>query len=301
MSAPCIIFFDELDALAPRRGGSDGGGSHYAERLVNQLLTEMDGLDERRAVFVIGATNRPDTIDSALMRPGRLDKSLYVRLPDAAGRLAILEKHTRSTPLDVAGSAGSGSGSVSGSGGGQITDVKSFLRAIASHSACEGFSGADMANLVREAAMSALREAQDRKRAAEIAAISAGGAAAGSQSTDLKSALHTASHPGITKYDKTSKRSAPIDVRVGFRHFEAAFSRARPSVTEKQRREYDLMAKRLGSARAMPTATPATATTDATDTTPPTTAPTNPTTASAASAAATAAPVPASSLKPAKK
>lgn len=87
-AAPCVLFFDEMDALAPRRGGESNQSS---ERLVNQLLTEMDGVDQRASVFLIAATNRPDIIDPALLRPGRLDKILYVPLPDAPGRISILQ------------------------------------------------------------------------------------------------------------------------------------------------------------------------------------------------------------------
>jgi ribosome biogenesis ATPase len=87
-SAPCVVFFDELDALAPRRGagGADGGGGGVSERVVNQLLTEMDGLDARRDVFVLAATNRPDIIDPAMLRPGRLEKLVYVPRPAPANR-----------------------------------------------------------------------------------------------------------------------------------------------------------------------------------------------------------------------
>lgn len=95
-SAPCIIFFDELDSLCPKRGSENNSSS---ERVVNQLLTEMDGLDERRDVFVIAATNRPDIIDPAMLRPGRLDKLLYVPLPTAEDRLQILQTLTRSLPM----------------------------------------------------------------------------------------------------------------------------------------------------------------------------------------------------------
>jgi ribosome biogenesis ATPase len=86
-SAPCVIFFDELDSLCPKRGSENNSSS---ERVVNQLLTEMDGLEERRGVFVIAATNRPDIIDPAMLRPGRLDKLLYVPLPTKEDRLQIL-------------------------------------------------------------------------------------------------------------------------------------------------------------------------------------------------------------------
>jgi ribosome biogenesis ATPase len=87
-AAPCVLFFDEMDALAPSRGSDSGNAS--AERVVNQLLTEMDGIDGRQSVYIIGATNRPEIIDSALLRPGRLDKLLYVPLPPPEGRAAIL-------------------------------------------------------------------------------------------------------------------------------------------------------------------------------------------------------------------
>ena len=85
-SAPCIIFFDELDALCPKRSGSDGG-NQVTERVVNALLAEMDGVDQRRSVYVIAATNRPDIIDPAMLRGGRLDKLLYVPLPSPQERL----------------------------------------------------------------------------------------------------------------------------------------------------------------------------------------------------------------------
>lgn len=137
-SSPCVVFFDELDALAPRRSGGAGseGGNGVSERVVNQLLTEMDGLDARRNVFVIAATNRPDIIDPAMLRPGRLDKLLYVALPVASDRLSILTTLTKKSRLDA---------SVS-------------LSAIAHDPRCEGFSGADLSALVREAGIAALRE-----------------------------------------------------------------------------------------------------------------------------------------------
>ena len=148
-SAPCVIFFDELDALAPRRalgnfhgGGGDGsaddvGHAGASERVVNQLLTELDGMDARRHVFVVAATNRPDLIDSAMLRPGRFDKLLYVALPSEAGRQAILRTAMRGTPHG--------------------TDVD--VPGIAAQT--PGFSGADLASLVREAAMQAMRADSD--------------------------------------------------------------------------------------------------------------------------------------------
>ena len=96
MSSPCIIFFDELDALCPKRGSESNS---VTERVVNQLLTELDGLEERRNVFVIAATNRPDIIDSAMLRPGRLDKLLYVPLPNKEDRFSILQTQSKGRPI----------------------------------------------------------------------------------------------------------------------------------------------------------------------------------------------------------
>eukprot|EP01028_Stygiella_incarcerata_P011273 TRINITY_DN62966_c0_g1_i1.p1 TRINITY_DN62966_c0_g1~~TRINITY_DN62966_c0_g1_i1.p1 ORF type:complete len:811 (+),score=235.49 TRINITY_DN62966_c0_g1_i1:154-2586(+) len=133
-SSPCIIFFDEMDSLCPKRGSDTGGGS--TERVVNQLLTELDGLEARQSVFVIAATNRPDIIDPAMLRPGRLDKILYVPLPTPENRVSILETISRKIPLD-----------------GEID-----LREIGMRSECEGFSGADLVALLREASVAALKE-----------------------------------------------------------------------------------------------------------------------------------------------
>merc|ERR1711937_213116 len=91
-SSPCVIFFDELDALVPKRSSD---GSNASERVVNQMLTELDGMTKRAQVFVIAATNRPDIIDPAMLRPGRLDRLLYVPLPSEQGRLEILQSHTK--------------------------------------------------------------------------------------------------------------------------------------------------------------------------------------------------------------
>lgn len=93
-SAPCVIFFDEFDALCPKRS-SAAGDSQAGSRVVNQLLTEMDGVEERKGVFIMAASNRPDMIDPAVLRPGRLDKILYVGLPAKQDRLEILEAQTK--------------------------------------------------------------------------------------------------------------------------------------------------------------------------------------------------------------
>ena len=133
-AAPCIIFFDEVDAIAPRRGGSFGGDSHVTERLISQLLTELDGLEILTNVVVIAATNRPDIIDPALLRPGRFDRLLYVPPPDRDSRLQIIKIHTKKKPL--------------------ADDVDTNQLA----GATEGYTGADIASLSSAAVMLALRE-----------------------------------------------------------------------------------------------------------------------------------------------
>src|SRR5215211_3485557 len=98
-AAPCVIFFDEIDAIAPRRSGTNGGDSHVTERLVSQMLTEMDGLEDLKGVVIIGATNRPDIIDEALLRPGRFDRLLEMPIPDKDARKQILQIHLKKKPL----------------------------------------------------------------------------------------------------------------------------------------------------------------------------------------------------------
>ncbi len=93
-ATPCVIFFDELDAIAPRRGGSDGDG-HVTEHVISQMLTELDGLEDLKGVVVIGATNRPDIIDEALLRHGRFDRILEVQAPDKEARKHIFQIHTK--------------------------------------------------------------------------------------------------------------------------------------------------------------------------------------------------------------
>ncbi|MDQ2684586.1 MAG: AAA family ATPase, partial [Thermoproteota archaeon] len=132
-AAPCIIFFDELDAIAPTRGG-DHGDSHVTERVISQFLTEMDGLEILTNVVVIGATNRPDIIDPALLRPGRFDRILYVPPPDTDSRLQILKIHTKKKPLS--------------------DDVN--IKDLADKTS--GYTGADLASLSSAAVMLALRE-----------------------------------------------------------------------------------------------------------------------------------------------
>src|SRR5918992_233745 len=133
-AAPCIIFFDEIDAIAPRRGGSFGGDSHVTERLISQLLTELDGLEILTNVVVIAATNRPDIIDPALLRPGRFDRLLYVPPPDRDSRLQIIKIHTKKKPLA------------------EDVDIEKLADLT------DGYTRADIASLSSAAVMLALRE-----------------------------------------------------------------------------------------------------------------------------------------------
>ena len=132
--APCIIFIDELDAVGRMRGAGLGGGHDEREQTLNQILSEMDGFEGHEAVIVLAATNRPDVLDPALLRPGRFDRHVTLELPDRPARHAILQVHTRKVPL------------------GPDVDLAQVAAGT------PGFSGADLRNLVNEAAMAAARE-----------------------------------------------------------------------------------------------------------------------------------------------
>ncbi|KAG1468134.1 hypothetical protein G6F56_004020 [Rhizopus delemar] len=133
-AAPCVMFFDELDSIAKARGGSAGDAGGAGDRVLNQILTEMDGMNAKKNVFVIGATNRPDQIDPALLRPGRLDQLIYIPLPNEESRLSILSATLRKSPV--------------------APEVD--LNVLAKHT--QGFSGADLAEICQRAAKLAIRE-----------------------------------------------------------------------------------------------------------------------------------------------
>ncbi|MEM6812109.1 MAG: ATP-dependent zinc metalloprotease FtsH [Pseudomonadota bacterium] len=133
-NAPCIIFIDEIDAVGRHRGAGLGGGNDEREQTLNQLLVEMDGFEANEGVILIAATNRPDVLDPALLRPGRFDRQIVVPLPDVTGREKILKVHMKKVPL------------------GNNADAKTLARGT------PGFSGADLANLVNEAALLAARK-----------------------------------------------------------------------------------------------------------------------------------------------
>ena len=136
-TAPCMIFIDEIDAVGRQRGAGLGGGHDEREQTLNQLLVEMDGITDNAGIVVIAATNRPDVLDPALLRPGRFDRQITVSLPDRRGRKAILEVHARNKKL--------------------APEID--LDALAKRT--PGFSGADLENVLNEAAILAVRENSD--------------------------------------------------------------------------------------------------------------------------------------------
>ncbi len=137
-NAPCLIFIDEIDAVGRKRGAGLGGGHDEREQTLNQLLVEMDGFESNEGVILIAATNRPDVLDPALLRPGRFDRQVVVPTPDLRGRKRILEVHTKRTPLD------------------KTVDLEVLARGT------PGFSGADLENLVNEAALQAAKQNQEQ-------------------------------------------------------------------------------------------------------------------------------------------
>ncbi len=143
-NAPCIIFIDEIDAVGRHRGAGLGGGHDEREQTLNQLLVEMDGFDTQEGVILIAATNRPDVLDAALLRPGRFDRQIVVDRPDVRGREGILKVHTRKVPLDSS------------------VDLEALARGT------PGLSGADLANLVNEAALLAARKNRQKVTMADF-------------------------------------------------------------------------------------------------------------------------------------
>ena len=146
-ASPCILMFDEMDSIAKARGSGGGGSSEAGDRVINQILTEIDGVGARKNVFVIGATNRPDILDPAVIRPGRLDQLIYIPLPDLKSREAIFKAALRKAPIDPE------------------VDVEVLARST------HGFSGADISEICQSASKLAIREAilaeEDRRKKVE--------------------------------------------------------------------------------------------------------------------------------------
>jgi len=140
-ASPCVLFFDELDSIARARGGSGGDAGGAGDRVINQILTEMDGVGAKKSVFIIGATNRPDIIDPAVMRPGRLDQLIYIPLPDEGSRMNILKSVTRKSPLSA-----------------ELMEKLPYLAKT-----LHGFSGADITEIAQKAAKMAIRESIEKE------------------------------------------------------------------------------------------------------------------------------------------
>ena len=219
--APCILFFDEIDALAPRRGL--GADTHVTERVVSQLLTELDGIEELKDVFVIAATNRPDMIDPALLRPGRIERHIYIPPPDKAGRKEIFKIHLRGKPLSYDDEDVKKAVELLKSENREFEKVKSVqdieklpdelrrkleekLRDLICEwlaEKTEGYTGADIEAVCREAGMLAIRES-------------------------IK--------PGMTKEEA---KEIAGKIRITKKHLEKAIERIKPSLTKDDLKKYE--------------------------------------------------------------
>jgi transitional endoplasmic reticulum ATPase len=186
-NAPTVVFFDEIDSIATERGSGQGGGAEVSERVVSQLLTELDGLEELEDVVVVATSNRPDLIDSALLRPGRLDRHVHVPVPDEEARKAIFGVHTRDKPV--------------------ADDVD--LDWLAGET--EGYVGADIEAVTREASMAASREF-------------------------------------IHSVDPEEIGDSVSNVRISKEHFEQALGEVTPSVTEQTKERYEEIEEQFESA-----------------------------------------------------
>lgn len=215
-AAPCVLFFDELDSIAKARGGSQGDAGGASDRVINQILSEMDGMNKKKNVFIIGATNRPDTVDPAIMRPGRLDQLIYIPLPDEASRLSILKSSTRKSPL--------------------ADDVS--LGALAK--ATKGFSGADLSEICQRAAKYAIREAinkeieHKKQKQQEIEERKARGEDVSEEEELLE--------------EEEEEEQIDYVPAIQRHHFEEAMKYARKSVPEHEIRKYEMFSTSLQQA-----------------------------------------------------
>jgi len=220
-AAPCVMFFDELDSIAKSRGGGGGDAGGAGDRVVNQILTEMDGMNSKKNVFVIGATNRPDQIDPALLRPGRLDQLIYIPLPDEPSRLSILTATLKKTPV--------------------AADVDLGFLAKSTH----GFSGADLAEICQRSAKLAIRQSieQDmrriraqREKAEEAEKLRQKAIDAGEDAPMVDAEVE----------EEPEDDAVPSLTRA---HFEEAMKSARRSVSDADIRKYELFATNLQQSR----------------------------------------------------
>jgi transitional endoplasmic reticulum ATPase len=200
-ASPCVLFFDELDSIASSRGGHAGDAGGAGDRVVNQLLTEMDGMSSKKSVFIIGATNRPDIIDPALMRPGRLDQLLYIPLPDFESRISVFKAVLRKSPV--------------------AKDVD--LPFLAKKT--EGFSGADITEICQRATQLAIRECivKDAERAEK-----------GAESMEEVDPVPEITRVHFSEAMKTARRSVTdADIRK-YEMFSQTLVHARSTLTDTQ-------------------------------------------------------------------
>ncbi|CAM9759796.1 unnamed protein product [Pylaiella littoralis] len=212
-ASPCILFFDEMDSIARGRGGSGGGGggSDVGDRVINQILTEIDGVGPAKMVFIIGATNRPDILDSSVTRPGHLDQLIYIPLPDHDSRLSILRANLRKSPVS--------------------DDVD--MEAMAD--ATDGFSGADLTEICQRAAMNAIRESVRAELDSTFAA---------------EERARIREEQGLESEEEGEEKEGPDPVPAITRaHFEEALGRARKSVKPEDIEQYKSFAKNLKDER----------------------------------------------------
>ncbi|XBW38299.1 hypothetical protein QEN19_003888 [Hanseniaspora menglaensis] len=204
-SIPCIIFFDELDSLVPRR---DSTMSESSSRVVNTLLTELDGLNDRNGIFVVGATNRPDMIDPAMLRPGRLDKTLFIELPDMAEKLDILKTIIKCNGTPI------------------TEDVD--LEAVVANEKCKNFSGADIHALVRESSVIALKRKFFSNEVFQSVS-----------ENDLDKEFDQ-----MVVDSEGSSESETVNVTMN--DFLAALKKVKPSVSDRDRLKYERLNKKMG-------------------------------------------------------
>lgn len=213
-AAPCVMFFDELDSIAKARGGSSGDGGGAGDRVLNQILTEMDGMNQKKNVFIIGATNRPDQIDSALLRPGRLDQLIYIPLPDEVSRISILTAALKKSPV--------------------APEVDLNFLARKTH----GFSGADLTEICQRAAKLAIRASIDADIRAEREKTARQEAGEEVMEEEVEDPV-----PMITRSVVLWISYDPLTY-MGFReHFEEAMQYARRSVQDSDIRRYEMFAQ----------------------------------------------------------
>merc|ERR1712002_776447 len=219
-AAPCVLFFDELDSIAKSRGGSGGDAGGASDRVINQILTEMDGMGSKKNVFIIGATNRPDIIDSAIMRPGRLDQLIYIPLPDDGSRMAILKSNLRKSPVA------------------KEVDLSYMAKMT------RGFSEADLTEICQRACKLAIRESIDADIRREKEKQKQSEAKSKSKLTTSKWASKAAGGATMDVDDEDD----PVP-EITKRHFEEAMKFARRSVSDNDIKKYEMFSQTLQQSR----------------------------------------------------